>query len=426
MDPVIVRVPKLYENMDEATIGEWLVEEGAEVAADGGLVELVTDKTIQELVAPSAGILRKQFAAAKSTLPVGAVLAVIGGEPDQDWSELEAENAKLCKEALAAAGIVVPAAAAPKPVARKPRVAPAARALVKKHGLDLDVLAAAVGDRVIHKKDVLDWLQANEERDESAESAAAATADGAEAPTRVALVTGAGGAIGTAIAKRLAKDGFTIAVHYRASVDEANDLVSALRDSGVEAAAFQADLTDAAAAAKLIEAVLARFNRLDVLVNNAGLLDDAVMAFMKDEQWHGVMDANLNGAFYLMRAAAMPMARARGGRIVNIASDAGRLGAAGRSNYAAAKAGLVGLTKSAALELASSNVQVNAVSPGFVESKMTEVINDAKRKDLMRRIPARRFGQPEEIAELVAYLCSPLAAYLTGQEISIDGGLYIG
>ncbi|NOY80280.1 MAG: SDR family oxidoreductase, partial [Kiritimatiellaeota bacterium] len=195
---------------------------------------------------------------------------------------------------------------------------------------------------------------------------------------------------------------------------------------GVRAEARGADIADPAQVKTLIEQVAADLGGLHLLVNNAGVLDDGLISFMKDDQWRRVLAVNLDGPFFAMRAAAMLMARQRFGRIVNIASDAGRLGAANRSNYAAAKEGLVGLTRSAARELAGLGIRVNAVSPGFVETAMTEGLTDARRKELLRAIPVRRLGRPTEVAEAVLFLCLPQADYITGQVLFVDGGMFMG
>ncbi|NMA47725.1 MAG: 3-oxoacyl-ACP reductase FabG, partial [Lentisphaerae bacterium] len=220
--------------------------------------------------------------------------------------------------------------------------------------------------------------------------------------------------------------GAAIAIHYHSGGDAATRLQKELSEAGASCALFQADLAAPDSAKKLVDEVIAHFGHLDILVNNAGMLADAPLSFMNDQQWENCLDINLSAPFRLMRAVAMPMARQRWGRIVNMASDAGRLGAANRSNYAAAKEGLVGLTRSAARELAGVGVRVNAVSPGFIDSAMTAVINDKKRQELCKEIPVRRFGRDSEVAELVCFLCLPTADYITGQVISIDGGLFMG
>jgi 3-oxoacyl-[acyl-carrier protein] reductase len=217
-----------------------------------------------------------------------------------------------------------------------------------------------------------------------------------------------------------------IAIHCNSNGGAAEALAAELRTTGITCAVFKADLRSSSECKALVQNIVAAWGRIDVLVNNAGKLMDATVSFMSDEQWADSIEINLNAPFRLMREVSMVMARRRYGRIVSLASDAGRMGSANRSNYAAAKEGLVGLTRSAAREMAGLGIRVNAVSPGFVESPMTANISPAKMKDILRDIPARRLGKPQDVANLVAFLASEGADYITGQVISIDGGLFMG
>ena len=241
---------------------------------------------------------------------------------------------------------------------------------------------------------------------------------------RAALVTGGAKGIGRAICRALAENGMNIAVNYAGSAAAAEETAAACRALGVQAVTLQADVRSPEACQKLVEDTAAAFGRIDVLVNNAGITKDGLMLRMKDEDFDRVIQTNLRGAFVCVREAAKIMTRQRHGRIINISSVVGQMGNAGQINYASAKAGLIGLTKSAAKELAGRNVTVNAVAPGFVETDMTASLPDDVRAAYIDAIPLKRLGTPQDIADAVAFLASPGAGYITGQVIAVNGGMY--
>jgi 3-oxoacyl-[acyl-carrier protein] reductase len=236
---------------------------------------------------------------------------------------------------------------------------------------------------------------------------------------RTALVTGSTRGIGRAIAEALAGAGARVAVVGR-DVGRAEEVASAI---GRDAAGFACDVTDSASVTALVESVEKAFGQIDILVNNAGLTRDNILFRLKDEDWDTVLDANLRGAFVAIRAASRGMMKRRWGRIINIASVVGIIGNKGQSNYAASKAGLIGLTKSVAKELASRNILINAVAPGFIETDMTAAMTAEARATLSGQIPLERLGSPNDIAAIVAFLASDLASYITGQVLVVDGGL---
>lgn len=242
---------------------------------------------------------------------------------------------------------------------------------------------------------------------------------------QVAIVTGAARGIGRAVAQQLAADGFAVVVNYRGDEDLAMSLVDELKHGGAEALAVQADITNADDVATLIETTLNTFGRLDVLVNNAGITRDTLLMRMSEADWDAVLTTNLKGAFLCSKAAIRPMMRQRSGAIVNLTSVVGLVGNAGQANYAAAKAGLVGFTKSLAKEVGSRGITVNAVAPGFIETRLTDVLSDDLKEGAKAQIPLGRLGQPEDVASAVAFLVSPGARYITGHVLSVDGGMFM-
>ena len=242
-----------------------------------------------------------------------------------------------------------------------------------------------------------------------------------ELSNKVALITGASRGIGRAIALKLASHGVSIAVVYAGNVEKASDVCEEIRTTGARAEAFQCDVSDFIAAKETVEAVKKTFGTVDILVNNAGIARDGLIMSMKESTFDEVIDVNLKGAFNMIRHCAAIFVRNRCGKIINISSIAGLIGNAGQANYAASKAGLIGLTKATARELASRNICCNAIAPGFIKTDMTADIGSEN--PLMASIPLGRVGFPEEVAELAMFLCA--ADYITGEVIRIDGGLAI-
>ena len=240
---------------------------------------------------------------------------------------------------------------------------------------------------------------------------------------KVALVTGASRGIGRAIALELAACGAVIAVNYRAGAEAAEAVVKAIETSGGRARAIQADVSEGADIDRLVKATTDEFGSLDILVNNAGITRDNLLMRMKDDEWDAVLDTNLRGAYLLTKAVLRPMMRARWGRSITVTSVVGLMGNAGQANYAAAKAGLIGFTKSVAREMASRGITANAVAPGFVETDMSAALNEATRAGILAAIPLGRWGQPSDIAQVVAFLASDAAASVTGQTLAVDGGM---
>jgi 3-oxoacyl-[acyl-carrier protein] reductase len=238
-----------------------------------------------------------------------------------------------------------------------------------------------------------------------------------------ALVTGGSRGIGKAIGLRLARQGADVAFSYRGNADAAKATADEIESIGTKALSIQGDVKDPESAEAVVKAVLDAFGNVDILVNNAGITRDDLIMRMSAEAWREVLETNLFGAFWMTKAVTRPMLKARAGRIVNITSVSGQAGQMGQANYSSAKAGLIGLTKATARELASRGITVNAVAPGFVLTELTQNLPEALQNELIARTPLGRFGTVEEIADAVAFLVSDEARYITGQVLAVDGGL---
>ncbi|WP_207261716.1 3-oxoacyl-[acyl-carrier-protein] reductase [Desulfovibrio sp. Huiquan2017] len=242
---------------------------------------------------------------------------------------------------------------------------------------------------------------------------------------KVALVTGGSRGIGRTVAEKLASDGFEVFLTYVSRPESAEDVVNSIQAAGGKARAFQLDSGDRDAVAAFFKDEIKGKAELHVLVNNAGITRDGLMMRMKDEDWDKVIEINLTGCFVFLKEASKIMGKQRFGRIVNITSVVGQMGNAGQANYAAAKAGLIGLTKSAARELAGRNITVNAVAPGFIETDMTAALPEKVVEAMLEQIPLKTLGQSEDIAAAVSFLAGPGAGYITGQVLGVNGGMYM-
>lgn len=240
---------------------------------------------------------------------------------------------------------------------------------------------------------------------------------------KVALVTGASRGIGKAIACKLAREGAKVIINYNGSKEKAEAVKSEIEAAGGQAEVYQCDVSDYTACETFIQTVIKEEGSLDILVNNAGITKDGLLMKMSEEDFDKVLDTNLKGAFNTIRFASRQMLRQKGGRIINMSSVVGVIGNAGQANYAASKAGVIGLTKAAARELASRGITVNAIAPGFIETDMTDVLSDKVKEASEAQIPLGHFGKPEDVAAAAAFLASEEARYITGQVLHVDGGM---
>ncbi|GGK14277.1 3-oxoacyl-[acyl-carrier-protein] reductase FabG [Caldalkalibacillus thermarum] len=240
---------------------------------------------------------------------------------------------------------------------------------------------------------------------------------------KVALVTGGARGIGRAIVLALAREGAAVAINYAGSEQAANELVREVEQMGSKALAVQANVAEQAAVNDMVKQVIETFGRLDILVNNAGITKDNLLMRMKEEEWDDVINVNLKGVFNCTKAVARQMMKQKSGRIINITSVVGVTGNAGQANYVAAKAGVIGLTKTTAREFAARGITVNAVAPGFIQTDMTAVLGEDIKEQLLSQIPLGRFGKPDDVARVVKFLASDDAAYITGQTFHVDGGM---
>lgn len=240
---------------------------------------------------------------------------------------------------------------------------------------------------------------------------------------KVAVVTGASRGIGRAIAKKLGEAGATVVINYNGSAEKAEAVRREIEDNGGTASTYQCNVSDFAACEKFIRDVIAQYGHLDILVNNAGITKDGLLMKMSEEDFDKVVDTNLKGCFNCIRFVSRQMLKQKGGRIINMSSVSGVMGNAGQANYSASKAGVIGLTKACARELASRHITVNAIAPGFIDTDMTEILSESVKEEAVKQIPLGSFGKPEDIANLAVFLASEQAGYITGQVIHVDGGM---
>lgn len=420
-----VQVPLFDANITEGVLGVWRHKVGQTVQEGEPLIDFITDKANFEIESPEGGVLLAIVAPEKSTVPAGYCIAVIG-EPGEAVPDVSEENRRVLQEHLSRTASVMPwprqvGVAAPSQAAERVRATPRARKLARELSVDLAAVPPSAPGARLTEEDVRSYVQSRDKEGMQPMTTQDRKGEGAKAEL-VALVTGGARGIGRAVGLALAREGFTVAVNYAHSAEAATALVDEIARTGGKAFAVRADVSDPEAV-KTMFVEVAGHGKLAVLVNNAGIAQDNFTPFMKESEWDSVIDVDLKGAFLCTREAAKVMMRTRQGRIVNVSSVAGLSGDVKRANYAAAKAGLVGLTKATARDLATFGVTVNAVAPGYIETDFIAGTDERARQRMLERIPLRRFGTPEEVAALVAFLCGDAAGFITGSVLVIDGGL---